>query len=295
VTPAAVELALDVLDYVGIVAFTVSGVAKGIQKGFDVFGAMFLGALTALGGGVIRDLIAGVIPPTVFRYEIYAGVSLLAGLISFWIIPVQFADRRSFLYADALGLAVFSALGADVAFSRGLGPLGVSFAAMITGCGGGIMRDVLAGDVPVVMHKEVYATLGLLGGFLYYLMAIAGVNRAANAVAVTLVVFALRILAIERGWSLPRRGSAPPSLRRLRDSLELLPGLESIEHGLEALEEFPVPAPSRVPQGLYDGRRDLVDYGLRHRLQDLRPVVHVQDPHRALELRGPYRLRLLHE
>ncbi len=204
-TPEVVELAFGVLNYVGIAAFTVSGVAKGIQKGFDVFGAMFLGALTALGGGVIRDLIAGVIPPTAFRYETYAGVSLLVGLVSFWTIPVQLAGRRSFLYADALGLAVFSALGADVALSRGLGPLGVSFAAMITGCGGGMMRDVLAGDVPIVMHKEVYATLGLLGGFLYYVFALAGANRALDAAAVTAIIFSLRLLAIERGWSLPRR------------------------------------------------------------------------------------------
>ncbi|MGC9116531.1 MAG: trimeric intracellular cation channel family protein, partial [Conexivisphaera sp.] len=168
--------------------------------------AMFLGAVTALGGGVIRDLIAGVIPPTVFRYEAYAGVSLLTGLVAFWVLPPQMADRRSFLYADALGLAVFSALGADVAFSRGLGPLGVPFAAMITGCGGGIIRDLLAGDVPVVMHREVYATLGLLGGFVYYVLGLTGVNRALDAIAVTGIVFALRALAVERGWSLPRRG-----------------------------------------------------------------------------------------
>jgi uncharacterized membrane protein YeiH len=206
VIPGAVETALDALSYLGIVSFTISGVAKGIQKRFDVFGAMFLGAVTALGGGVIRDLIAGIIPPTVFRYEIFAGVSLLAGLIAFWTLPTQLTGRRSFLYADALGLAVFSALGADVAFARGLGPLGVSFAAMITGCGGGIMRDLLAGDVPVVMHKEVYATLGLLGGFVYYLLGIAQLNRAIDAVVVTAAVFILRAMAVDRGWSLPRRG-----------------------------------------------------------------------------------------
>lgn len=199
------EEALDVLNYIGVVSFTVSGVAKGIQKGFDVFGAIFLGVVTALGGGVMRDLIAGVIPPTAFRYEAFAGISLLAGLVAFWTLPPQLTGRRSFLYADALGLAVFSALGADVAFSRGMGPLGVPFAAMITGCGGGIMRDLLAGDVPVVMRREVYATLGLLGGFAYYALGVAGVNRALDAAAVTALVFALRALAIERGWSLPRR------------------------------------------------------------------------------------------
>ncbi len=196
------------MNYVGIASFTMSGVAKGVQKGFDVFGAMFLGAVTALGGGVIRDLIAGIIPPTAFRYEYYAGFSLLVGLLYFALAPARLVGRRGFLYADALGLATFSALGADVAFSRGLGPLGVSFAAMITGCGGGIMRDLLANDVPVVMHKEVYATLGLLGGFAYYVLAMFGVGRAQAALAVTALVFVLRILALERGWSLPKRGTS---------------------------------------------------------------------------------------
>lgn len=198
-------LLLEILNDLGIIAFTVSGVVKGLQKKFDILGCLLLGAVTALGGGVIRDLIAGIVPPTVFRIELYADISLLVGAIAFVAMPVGLVSRRGFLYADALGLAVFSALGADVGLSRGLGPVGTAFAAMITGTGGGMVRDVLAGDVPIVLHKEVYATLALTGGFLFYALMLLDVPRPLSALAITVIIFALRIVALERGWALPRR------------------------------------------------------------------------------------------
>ncbi|AEA46233.1 trimeric intracellular cation channel family protein [Archaeoglobus veneficus] len=197
------ELVVLTMNYVGVFAFAVSGALKGIDKNMDVFGCAFLGLATAFGGGITRDIIAGNVPPLAFRSEPDFIIAIAAITITICMYR-KLANAVGLLpYFDAVGLGAFAALGGAVALNVGLGPLGVVFAAMFTGAGGGIIRDVLAGEVPLVFTREFYATAALIGGAgLYVLSWVTTLEVAMFVSALSTTI--LRIASIRFGWNLPR-------------------------------------------------------------------------------------------
>ncbi|MBQ6898274.1 MAG: trimeric intracellular cation channel family protein [Clostridia bacterium] len=206
---------LLVLELIGTCAFAVSGAVLGITKRFDIFGVIFSGIITALGGGTIRDILLGNLPPAMFRNYIYLIFAVAACLLTFIVASIlknKFSenivviDKVNNIF-DAIGLGVFTIVGMNVAINSGFSDnfFFVVFLGMTTGCGGGILRDVIVSEVPFVLKKRVYAVASIAGGTAYYVMYIMlqqGVVLS-SVVGITLI-FALRILASVFKWDLPR-------------------------------------------------------------------------------------------
>ena len=200
---------LTVLDLLGIFVFALSGGLVAVRKGLDLFGVLVLAAITGLGGGFLRDLLIGAVPPASLEDWRYLLVPVAAGLVTFWFHPALGRMERLVTFFDAAGLGLFCVTGALKALSFGLGPVPAALMGMLTGIGGGMLRDLLAGRVPVVFRGELYATPALVGAAL----AVAGVEAslpgAAVAVPAALVCIVWRLLAVRRGWNAPRPPGVP--------------------------------------------------------------------------------------
>jgi uncharacterized membrane protein YeiH len=204
------SLTLIVTDLVGIFVFAVTGALVAVRKELDVFGVVVLAVTTGLGGGFIRDVLIGAAPPAALEDWRYLMVPVGAGLLTFWFHPVFSRLEKAMNVFDAAGLALFAVAGALKAMDYGLGPIPATLMGLVTGIGGGMVRDLLAGRVPTVMQR----------GELYAIPAAAGAAVAAFGTeleAPTLVVAALgavlcfgwRVVAMWRGWHVPvSQGSA---------------------------------------------------------------------------------------
>lgn len=197
------ETVLFVLELVGIAAFAIAGALRAIEREMDVFGIIVLAAITALGGGFIRDMLADRFPISLER-PAYFYTALGAGMLTILSAGVVSKYSRWLSIFDALGLAVFSVLGAQVGLARELNILSVLLFGLLTGIGGGVLRDVLANDVPLVFRQEVYALASLLGIAVQWALHQAGVASSLSLVAGALVILAIRLAAIHWHLNLPR-------------------------------------------------------------------------------------------
>lgn len=197
------HLLIVIMNYIGIFAFAVSGVLKGIEKNMDIFGCSFLGFCTAFGGGMIRDIIAGNVPPLALRNETDFLVALFAVIFAFILYKKITKNTQLLLYFDAIGLGAFCALGGKVALDLDLGPLAVIFACLFTGVGGGMLRDVFAQEIPIIFKKEVYATAVLIGAVFLYVSQFFMLEDLCIFLS-ALITITLRILAIKFDWHLPK-------------------------------------------------------------------------------------------
>ncbi len=201
-----------IFDYLGTIAFAISGTLVGIQRRMDIFGVAMLALATAVGGGMIRDTLVGNTPPVALRDPSYIVVSLLTVCILFFAsAKIRRHTRRGkmglrlYLVADTIGLASFTVTGASVGFhadphSGFLLPIVLG---LITACGGGVIRDISALRIPAVFRSDVYASASLAGGFGYCLMRYIDLWDWAALVAFGTVVL-FRSLAIYYHWQLPR-------------------------------------------------------------------------------------------
>ena len=204
----SVETVLLGLDLVGTFVFALSGAMAGIRRRVDLFGVMVLSFVAATAGGMARDVAIGAVPPAALVDWRYLAVSLAAGVIAFCWSPGIDRLKRSITMFDAMGLAVFAVAGAQKALVHGLEPVMAALLGMLTAIGGGIARDVLLAEIPMVLRAEIYATAALVGAGL----AVAGHELSLPPAPVALVAaaacFGLRMIAIRRGWRLPVAGAA---------------------------------------------------------------------------------------
>jgi uncharacterized membrane protein YeiH len=196
-------MALDVLDLVGIFVFGITGALVGVRKQLDVFGILVLALVTGLGGGFLRDVLIGATPPAALADWRYLAVPVVAGLITFFLHPGIGRVERLVNVFDAAGLALFCVTGARKALDYGLSPLSAALLGTISGIGGGVIRDLLSGRVPVVLRSEIYATPALLGAGIVVVADAAGYKAAWVAFAGAIVCFLIRLIAIRRGWNAP--------------------------------------------------------------------------------------------
>lgn len=199
-------------DMLGTVAFSISGAVCAIERGLDLFGVVFLGVVTAIGGGIIRDTMLGVCPPASFTDYIYlllavgtaAAVWTLAWLATQGKRPARFRDDPVLNVCDAIGLGVFSVIGVQAGIAAGLEEnfYFCLFLGLTTGVGGGMLRDVLIGEIPFVLRKHFYAMASLVGALCYYCTRLASPNG--SILVSTLLVVGLRVCAFHFRWSLPR-------------------------------------------------------------------------------------------
>lgn len=192
---------IELLVWVGTVTFAVTGALEGVRQRFDLIGVLVLASVTAVGGGSIRDVIVGVLPPASLTDEALLWAVALAGLATFRLHHRLHADGRLLYVLDTLGLAIFAALGAERGLAYGLGWWGTVFAGAVSGVGGGVLRDVLSGRVPGILYRfgDFYASAAALGAGAVFLLAPVQPDLALVAgVAVTLLVrFGSRRLGLE--------------------------------------------------------------------------------------------------
>lgn len=204
-------------DMIGTIAFAVSGALVGVARKMDIFGMAVLALATAIGGGIVRDVLLGYFPPNSLRNVVYVTVVLAVTVIVFLIYNSRYRkhamgprSRASYLLADALGLASFTVTGASAGFKLYPElPIFIVLLGTITAVGGGIIRDMLAQRIPSVLKEDVYALPSLIGGIVYYLMVTSSWDSMAVYGAFT-VVLVIRLLAIKYNWSLPKVGKTKP-------------------------------------------------------------------------------------
>nr|WP_236749004.1 trimeric intracellular cation channel family protein [Acidianus manzaensis] len=198
-----VSLILIITNYIGIVAFSVSGSIKAIEKRMDLLGIITLGFSTSLAGGILADLLLGITPPTNLIYLPYPTASFLTSIMTFLYFRKFNIINKILIYADALGLGAFTASGASLAYHLSPSPLLVIMVGTITAVGGGVLRDILANDIPLVLTKEFYATSAIIGSSAYYILAYLNIPAYTNSSIVLLLTFFLRVIAIMKKWKLP--------------------------------------------------------------------------------------------
>jgi len=191
------------LNFLGTFAFGLSGGILAVKKRMDLFGVLVLSVATGLGGGIMRDLILGHTPPATITDWRYLAAAALAGIIVFlWYNRI--ANHGTFVTTfDAVGLSVFTVTGTVIALDASLGPAPAALLGMLTGVGGGVLRDVLAAEVPLIFRSEVYAVASMLGAVIIIVASQAGFSGIRAEILAALATFILRMVSVQRGWKIP--------------------------------------------------------------------------------------------
>ena len=200
---------LLVLDLVGTFVFALSGAVAGVKERLDLFGVLVLSFAAASAGGIMRDLLIGAVPPAAISDWRYLAVSLLAGLIVFFWYPISERLRNlsnHVLVFDAAGLALFAVAGAQKALGYRLNPAMAALLGMLTGIGGGMLRDLLVTQIPTVLRAELYAVAALAGAVVVVVGHVFNLPPTAMAITGAALCFGIRLIAIGRGWHLPIAG-----------------------------------------------------------------------------------------
>ena len=194
---------LLVLELAGIFVFAISGALVAVRKHLDIFGVLVLAGATGLGGGFLRDVLIDATPPAALADWRYLLVPVAAGLVTFVFHPALGRQEPVVNIFDAAGLGLFCVTGTLKALDYGLGPVPAALMGMVTGIGGGMVRDLLAGRVPVVFSSELYATPALVGATWAVLAEAGGQSVWVVAIPGVVICFGLRVLALWRGWQAP--------------------------------------------------------------------------------------------
>lgn len=208
------EMIVFVMEMIGTIAFAASGAMVGVERKMDIFGVCVLGVVTSVGGGMIRDVILGITPPNVFQNPVYALVATLTSCLVFGVLYVKrhllegrfkAAYDKVLLIMDTIGLGIFTVVGVNTGIEQGYVQklFFLVFLGTITGVGGGILRDMMAGVPPYVFVKHVYACASIVGAIVCVLIY-RRFGTVASMLIAFLVVIGIRYLAARNRWNLPR-------------------------------------------------------------------------------------------
>jgi uncharacterized membrane protein YeiH len=200
VTAGALVLTLDLI---GTFVFAMSGAASGVKSRLDVFGVSVLAFVAGNAGGMTRDVLIGAVPPAAISNWRYVAASLIAGVATFLWYPSVARVQRIVLLFDAAGLATFAVAGTQKALAYHVNPVAAALLGMLTAIGGGMMRDVLVGEIPVVLRADFYAVAALAGAAVVVAGDWLHWPPVPTAIAGASVCFFMRLTAIRRGWRLP--------------------------------------------------------------------------------------------
>ncbi|MEU8235539.1 trimeric intracellular cation channel family protein [Actinoplanes sp. NPDC048967] len=199
---------LRILELVGLYTFATSGALMAVHKGFDVIGMLVLALLTALGGGILRDLIIGDTPPAAFTEPLYLVVPSVAAVVTFFVHPVVRRLRLTVLVFDAAGLGLFCVTGTLKALAAGLGSVPAVLLGVMTAVGGGVLRDITAREAPALLRvdTDLYAIPAAAGAVVIAATHGSGLPLPVVATGAAVLVFLFRIVAMLRHWTAPRAG-----------------------------------------------------------------------------------------
>ena len=203
--PKQLEIAglLLTLDLAGTAVFAISGAAIGVKHRLDMFGVCVLAFVAGNAGGMLRDILIGAVPPVALVGWRHVTISLLAGVVTFIWHPRMERLHTPILIFDAAGLGLFSVSGTQKALAFGANPLVAALLGMLTGIGGGMLRDVLVGEIPTVLRKDLYALAALAGAGVVVAGPLLHLPPTAATIGGAALCFAIRLVAIRRGWALP--------------------------------------------------------------------------------------------
>lgn len=206
-----------IIEIIGIIAFTISGVIVAFKKRLDLLGVVTLGTITAVGGGALRDVLLGILPPSMFKNGIYVLCAFITAVASFYIgiFAIKRIKRKRMKYYnlitffDAVGLGVFSVVGTNTAIINGFGDNAflAIFVGVITGVGGGIIRDMIANTLPFIMYKDLYASAAIIGSTLYYFLYQLHSNHFLCISVSIIATILVRLAAHKYHLGLPKFGS----------------------------------------------------------------------------------------
>lgn len=197
------DLVTLVLNLAGTFAFGLSGGILAVRKKMDLFGVLVLSVTTGLGGGILRDVLLNRLPPTTVTDTRFLAVAALAGVLVFVAYNRLIHHSLFITTFDALGLGIFTVTGTTIALGNGLGPVPAALLGMLTGVGGGVLRDILAAEVPLILRSEIYAVASLLGATIIILanqVQLLGSSAEIIAAAATVT---LRMVSVRSGWRIP--------------------------------------------------------------------------------------------
>src|SRR5438270_11015872 len=194
---------LVAFDLGGTFVFALSGATAAVKHRLDLFGVLVLSFAAGNAGGIARDVMIGVVPPAAISDWRYIAVSILAGLLTFYWYRIINRMSSPVLVFDAAGLALFAVSGAGKALAFHAGPVAGTLLGMLTGIGGGMVRDILVMEIPTVLRTELYAVAALIGSAVVVLGRMLHIPTSAAAIAGAVLCFALRFVAMRRGWQLP--------------------------------------------------------------------------------------------
>lgn len=202
---APAEVFIYVLDLFGTMAFAVTGAFKAIEHKSDIVGIIILATLTGVAGGTIRDIVMGKFPPNSLLDPAYVTITVATAVAIFFLYSHLKKHWNVFLKFDAIGLGVFTIIGATFAFNIfGLNYLVMVLAGMLTAIGGGILRDVFVNQTPIVFVKEFYASASFIGVTIFYVLLMVEVELYAATIAGIIITTGLRMVAMKYNWNLPR-------------------------------------------------------------------------------------------
>jgi uncharacterized membrane protein YeiH len=195
-----------VLDLAGTFVFALSGAMAGVKHKLDMFGVLVLSFAAANTGGITRDILIGAVPPGAISDWHYLGVSLVAGIVTFYFPSAIMQRWNPVLLFDAAGLALFAVSGAHKALVYGLPPMMATLLGMLTGIGGGMARDLLLAEIPIVLRADLYAVAALAGAAIVVIANMLLLPSGVAALVGAALCFGLRVLAMKYGWQLPVAG-----------------------------------------------------------------------------------------
>jgi uncharacterized membrane protein YeiH len=208
------------LDLLGTLAFAFTGAFRAVKHELDWLGVIVLAAMTGVGGGMVRDLLLGQTPPVALRQPMYLGVCLLGAVLTIVAKKHIAALWDWVMVADALGLGFFAAIGAAHAAQAGCNPMTIVLLAGLTAVGGGVIRDVLVSEIPLVLKSDFYATAALIGGVAFWLLSYSELALTPRLLVTTGLTFGLRLFAMRRRIQLPkvqRLPDSPSSIAKQRE------------------------------------------------------------------------------
>jgi uncharacterized membrane protein YeiH len=222
-----VNLVIELLDYFGVVVFAISGALAAARARMDLVGFSLLGIVTGIGGGSLRDILLGQLPVFWIEQPQYIVLCVVAASVTFFSVPMIASRLKFLLWADAIGLALFAVLGAQMAIAADVPMIIAALLGVVSATFGGILRDIICRETPLVLLKEIYVTAALIGALLYVCLI---ELKVASGIAMLVgfgVTFGVRGLALIYHWSLPafvhrndRVGGTGPTPREVGDETE---------------------------------------------------------------------------
>jgi len=199
------DVFIYILDLFGTMAFAVTGAFKAIENKSDIVGIIILATITGVAGGTIRDIVLGRLPPNSIIDPYYVVITVITGVVLFFLYPKLKKHWNVFLKFDAIGLGVFTIIGATFAYNLfGLNFLAMALAGILTAVGGGILRDVFVNQIPIVFVKELYASASFVGVVVFYFLLVVGAELYVASIAGIAITTGLRLVAMKYNWNLPK-------------------------------------------------------------------------------------------